>query len=97
MCRASAPGVAQVARRYGDRVTFVSMAGLDSRNAMQAFVDEFHLDFPTTVSENGSLWGRFGVIAQAEWLFVDASGGTRVVPYDLTASELTAQIEQVLH
>lgn len=96
MCRASAPGVAQVARRYGERVAFVSMAGLGSRDAMQGFVDEFGLGFPTTVSESGSLWARFGVIAQGEWLFVDAGGQTRLVPYDLDTAELAAQIRTLL-
>ena len=45
---------------------------------MQAFVDEFGLSFPQAVTEDGSLWSRFGVAYQPAWVFVDRSkAGTR--------------------
>ncbi len=51
------------------------MAGLDSTGPMQEFVDEFGLDhFGHAVSEDGSLWQRFGVPYQPAWVFVDADG-----------------------
>ncbi len=68
------------------------MAGLAGQGDMQAFVDEFALPFPQTASEDGRLWARFGVLGQAEWLFVDRTGEVTLVPHDLGADELTAQL-----
>ena len=50
------------------------MPGNDSSDDMQAFVDEYGLAFPQAVTEDGSLWARFGVAYQPAWVFVDDSG-----------------------
>jgi hypothetical protein len=55
--------------------------GNDSTDAMQAFVDEHGLAFPQAVTEDGSLWARFGVAYQPAWVFVDDSGKSTLVPY----------------
>ena len=71
------------------------MAGLANAQDIQGFVDTFGLRFPQTVSEDGRLWSRFGVLGQAEWLFVARAGSTTLVPHDLTGDELTAQLEDL--
>lgn len=51
------------------------MAGRDSLAPMRGFVDQYGLDFmPHTVSEDGSLWGQFGVGGQPAWVFIDDAG-----------------------
>jgi hypothetical protein len=55
---------------------------------MQAFVDEYGLDFPQAVTEDGSLWAGFGVAYQPAWVFVDDAGETTLVPYELPRDEL---------
>lgn len=72
------------------------MAGLDSPDRMQAFVDEFGLPFPQTVSEDGTLWARFGILGQGEWVFVDPSGTSTLVPEDLGAEDLRMQLDLLL-
>jgi len=69
------------------------MAGLAGESDMQGFVDEFGLPFPQASSEDGRLWSRFGVLGQAEWLFVASDGSTTLVPRDLTGDELSAQLD----
>lgn len=76
-------------------VAFLGMAGLANTGDMQGFVDAFDLPFPQTVSEDGRLWSRFGVLGQAEWLFVDRDGSTTLIPHDLTGDELTAQLDEL--
>lgn len=71
------------------------MGGLAGQGDMQRFVDEFGLPFPQTVSEDGRLWSRFGVLGQAEWLFVARDGSTTLVPHDLTGEELTEQLDEL--
>ncbi|MET0800758.1 MAG: hypothetical protein ABWZ53_06280 [Actinomycetota bacterium] len=84
-----------MARAYEDRVAFVGVPGNDSRDAMQAFVDEFGLTFPQAVTEDGSLWSRFGVAYQPAWVFVDDSGETTLVPYELPEAQLERTLDRL--
>jgi len=70
--------------------------GNDSTGDMQAFVDEFGLGFPQAVTEDGSLWARFGVVYQPAWVFVDDSGETTVVPYELTKGDLERTLDDLI-
>jgi hypothetical protein len=85
-----------VARRFDGKVAFIGMGGLDSSGSIQGFVDEFGLAFPNTVSESGALWARFGILAQAEWLFVNQDGSSWIVPLDLDAAQLEEQVHKLV-
>lgn len=64
-----------MARQFDGDIRFVGMAGHDSVEAMQEFVDEHGLDhFPHVVSEDGSLWQRFEIAYQPAWVVLDADG-----------------------
>jgi hypothetical protein len=63
---------------------------------MQAFVDEFGLGFPQAVTEDGSLWARFGVAYQPAWVFVEDSGETTLVPYELPRAELERVLDELI-
>lgn len=64
-----------MARRYEGKIQLIGMAGLDTPDAMQAFVQKYGLqDMPQAVSEDGSLWEMFGVPAQPAWVLIDDSG-----------------------
>ena len=77
-------------------MAFVGVPGNDSADAMQAFVDEFGLGFPQAVTEDGSLWARFGVAYQPAWVFVDDSGETTLVPYELPGAELERVLDDLI-
>jgi hypothetical protein len=70
--------------------------GNDSTDAMQAFVDEHGLAFPQAVTEDGSLWARFGVAYQPAWVFVDDSGKSTLVPYDPPKAELERTLDDLI-
>lgn len=72
------------------------MAGLDSPEAMQGFVDEFGLGFPQVVSEDASLWPRFDIGLQGAWYFLNDDGTGRVVPTDLTGTQLAEALDGLL-
>ena len=71
------------------------MAALDSTDAMQRFVDEFSLNFPQAVSEDGSLWARFGVPYQPAWVFVNDDGRTTVIQGVLPDDELRRILDEL--
>jgi len=72
------------------------MAGLDSTDAMQQFVDEFSLTFPQAVSEDGSLWARFGVPYQPAWVFVNDDGRVTVIQGTLSIDELRRILDELV-
>jgi hypothetical protein len=71
------------------------MAGRASTGDMQAFVEEFELSFPQAVSEDGSLWARFGVPFQPAWVFVDDDGQSTVVHGALPLEELRKRLDEL--
>ncbi len=74
----------------------LSIAGLDSEEAVQGFVDEFGLAFDHAFDENAELWPRFDVFAQGQWVMIDAAGNATLVPYDLDADQLREQLDTLL-
>jgi hypothetical protein len=72
------------------------MAGLDSTDQMQAFVDEFGLTFPQAVDEDASEWPRFSIGLQGAWFFLNQDGSGEPIPYDLTGEQLADALDQLL-
>ena len=77
-------------------MAFIGVPGNDSTENMQSFVDEYGLGFPQAVTEDGSLWARFGVAYQPAWVFVDDSGETTVVPYELEKADLERTLDELI-
>jgi hypothetical protein len=63
---------------------------------MQGFVDTFSLGFPQAVSEDGSLWARFGVPYQPAWVFVNDDGTAQVVHGVLSEPDLEATLDDLI-
>jgi hypothetical protein len=73
------------------------MAGRDSLPPMRGFVDQYGLDFmPHTVSEDGSLWARFGVAGQPAWLFIDNKGEVETHLGPMDEASLTQKLEELI-
>lgn len=87
ICRAEAPDVAKVAAELDGRVTFLGVPGIGQENDMRAFVQDTGLSgFKHLVDSDGSLWQRFGVVAQPAFAFVAADGSVQVFPGALDAA-----------
>jgi predicted DsbA family dithiol-disulfide isomerase len=63
---------------------------------MQAFVAEFSLTFAHAVSEDGSLWARFGVPFQPAWVFVNDDGQETLVQGAIPEDELREMLDDLL-
>ena len=74
----------------------MGVAGNDSTDNMQSFVDEFGLGFQQAVTEDGSLWAEFGVAYQPAWVFVDDSGESTLVPTELPTDELERVLDDLI-
>ncbi|MEO3784775.1 redoxin family protein [Actinocorallia sp. B10E7] len=95
-CQGEGPAVAATAKKYGDKVKFVGVAGLDkNKEQMDAFVSRtgtsnfVHLDDRT-----GELYKHFKVTSQSSYLLVNPDGGTHSAVGPLSESALSELIDQ---
>lgn len=96
VCRAEAPQIAQAAAKWGKKVTFVGIPGRASTADMKQFVAGTGLDgMPQAVDTDGSLWSRFGVVAQPAAAFVNDNGAVEVVPGGMSAEALGEKAERL--
>jgi thiol-disulfide isomerase/thioredoxin len=75
-CATQAAAVARATKRYGDRVGFVGIGGLDSSaGRLRQFVSRTGTGGITQLDDRaGRLYSRFGVTAPATFLFLTRSG-----------------------
>ncbi len=79
-CRAEAPEVAAALGDLPDDVAFYGVAGRDTVEASQAFIDSHGLDAMDHVfDEDGSIWAGFGVTYQPAFALVNDDGTIEIV------------------
>ncbi len=97
ICRAEAPDVATVAAEYEGRVTFVGVPGRGDVGAMKEFVSQTGTSgFAHVADLDGSLWQRFGVVAQPSFVFVDGAGKASSFGGSLDADSLRQMIQPLV-
>lgn len=86
-----------MARQYEDRVQVIGMAGRDSVDEMQDFVERHGLGFlPHTADTDGDLWADLRVRYQPTWIFVSADGEASVEFGDFQPDALRARLDRLL-
>ncbi|MDD2857175.1 MAG: redoxin domain-containing protein [Candidatus Nanopelagicales bacterium] len=97
VCRAESPDVAKVAAEFKGKVTFIGIAGLGPVQDMRAFVSQTSTGgFTHLADEDGSLWSRFGVVAQPSFVFVTPDGQSQEFTGGLGADDLRTVASKLL-
>ena len=97
ICRAEAPDVAKVAADLDGQVRFLGVPGIGAEKDMRAFVQDTGTGgFVHVVDSDGSLWQRFGVIAQPAFAFVAPDGSVQVFAGALGANALRERAESLV-
>lgn len=97
VCRAESPDVAKVAAEFDGRITFVGVGSRGPADDMRAFVDETGTGGFTHVADvPGSVWARFGIVAQPSFVFVTPDGQAQAFTGSLNANELRDVASQLL-
>ncbi len=73
-CRREGPHLAAAHAEYGDRVQFLGVDILDSRESARAFMREMGWDYPSVFDPPGAIRDGLGLLGQPATLFYDASG-----------------------
>ncbi|MGP4025888.1 redoxin domain-containing protein [Actinomadura sp. 3N407] len=97
-CLSEGPNVAKAADKYGDRVSFVGIGGLDDgKDRLRTFVSRTgtksltHLDDRT-----GKLYSHFKVTSQSSFVFMAPDGTTSKDSGPLGPSELNRHVDELL-
>ncbi len=95
-CQAEGPAVAETAKRYGAKVRFVGIAGLDkSKDQMTRFVDRTGTAGLVQLDDRtGALYKHFKVTSQSSYLFVSPDGSAESATGPLDEGELSELIDQ---
>ncbi|MBC6459437.1 TlpA family protein disulfide reductase [Actinomadura sp. HBU206391] len=93
-CASEGPDVAAVAEKYGDRVAFVGVAGLDrSKDQMRRFVSRTGTGDITQLDDRtGRLYKHFKVTSQSSYVFMTRAGSTTRDSGPLSASALEQRV-----
>lgn len=84
-CRREAPHLAAAHAEYGDRVQFLGIDILDSRESARAFMREVGWTYPSVFDPRGEIRDGLGLLGQPVTLFYDRTGSlieTWVGPID---------------
>ncbi len=73
-CRASVPELKDLVRRYGDRLTVLSISVHDDEPRWASFVESHGMSWPQYRDADGSLAQRFGVHSFPTYLVLDGEG-----------------------
>jgi thiol-disulfide isomerase/thioredoxin len=98
-CVAEAPHVAAVARKYGDRVAFVGVAGLgDDRNRMRRFAARTGVNagaMPQLDDSTGRLFAHFRVSSVPAFVFMTLDGTATRLSGRLGQAELEQRVRGI--
>jgi thiol-disulfide isomerase/thioredoxin len=95
-CQVEGPAVAKAAKKYGDKVAFVGVAGLDkSKDAMDKFVSRTGTAGIVQLDDRtGELYKHFKVTSQSSYLILNPEGGTHKAVGPLDEGELSSLIDE---
>ncbi|GGV19573.1 thiol:disulfide interchange protein [Actinomadura cremea] len=97
-CLAEGPDVAEAAAKYGDRVTFVGVGGLEKdKGRLREFVARTGTERLTHLDDTaGELYAHFGVTSQSSFVFMAPDGTTDDASGPLGAAELGRRVDGLL-
>ena len=94
-CQAEAPLLHAASRTYGDRVQFLGVDILDSRDGARGFIDDHGLTYPSVFDPSGAIRDSLGMIGQPVTVFYDADGD--VAKARGRASSRRPRLDQGIH
>jgi peroxiredoxin len=89
--------VAQVARRYQDKVAIIGMGSRDDLPRLEDFVEKYDLkSFPHAADSSGGLRAELGVVGQPTWIFISADGKIEKVFGELGEAGLVRRLDALV-
>ncbi len=95
-CREEMPLLVDAHSRFGDRVQFLGVDILDSREGGERLVDEFSVGFPSVFDPENAIGLSYDLFAPPMTLFIDRQGRVvATVTGQLTSDELEENLQAI--
>ncbi len=96
-CMAEAPGLAQLAKQYGDKVQFIGVDIDDQTAPARAFIQKYGWTYPSVADPKSEIKRGYGLLGQPDTMVYDGAGkriwtGAGVVD----TADLQSQIDKAL-
>jgi thiol-disulfide isomerase/thioredoxin len=96
-CEREAPLFASASSTYGDRVQFLGVDILDTRESARVKMKEWRLAYPSLYDSSGDVRDQLGLLGQPDTLFYDASGKLVAThPQEMDAPTLNMELRKLL-
>ena len=98
-CNGEAPGWERAYQRWqGKGVAVVGFGLLDTKPAVEAFVQHYHLTFPNGYDDNGRIAKAYGFTVQPFWAVISKDGTLLRAEYGPSSEQaLESTIETLVH
>lgn len=95
-CKTETPRLVDAHARFGDRVQFLGVDILDSRNSAESFLSAYGVPYPSVFDPPGAIRDSLGIIGQPGTVFIDASGSVvRSVSGEISSTDLDANLRNI--
>ena len=95
-CKAEAPRLTAAHDRFGDRVQFLGVDILDSRDSAAGFIADYGIEYPSLFDPAGAIRDSLGQFVQPVTAFYGRGGDLRhVVAGEITSEELEAEVHEI--
>jgi thiol-disulfide isomerase/thioredoxin len=96
-CRNEQPGLERLSQEYPGRVAFIGVNHRDDPAAARAYLEEFHVSYPSVLDRAGEVAHEFGVPYLPATVLVDATGEMRYrLVGEQSESTVREHIEELL-
>jgi len=95
-CKAEAPVLAQMSKRYAGRIQFVGVDVADQPGAARAYIQRYGWEYPSVADPTYEIRRGFGLLGQPDTILYDAAG-KRVweAPGAITQATLGSHLSQL--
>ncbi|MBU2668498.1 redoxin domain-containing protein [Actinoplanes bogorensis] len=95
-CASEAQSIRDLQEEYGDRLSFLGIAGMGANSEMHQFVKDLEVGNVTHLDDGaGKIWKKFKITEQSLYVVLDRSGVVKSTGY-LDDLQLTAQVKALV-
>jgi thiol-disulfide isomerase/thioredoxin len=97
-CKREAPLLASAADTYRDRIQFLGVDILDTRDSARSSMKEWGMTYPSLYDSSGDVRNQLGLLGQPDTLFYDASGTlVATQPREMDAPTLHTELRRLVN
>ena len=94
-CRAEIPYIADIFRKYGDKITVISINVWDEKEKQAAAIEELHMDWLQLTAPDKAATNAYGIQDIPQIMLIDSDG--TILARDLSGEEIEEAVKKMIH